>query len=145
MPNWITEGYIEYAKRLPANFQLKLIEVAISKRAAHTNLKKNLAEESEQILAAIPKNSFIIALDEHGVVWDTLKLAKNMQTWQEAYHEISLLVGGPDGLAPECKMRANAIWSLSPLTLPHPLVRIVVAEQIYRAWTILQNHPYHRN
>lgn len=145
MSDWIYAGYSEYAKRLPANWQLQLIEIAMPKRGKNDDLKRLIVAEGEKMLAAIPSDSFVIALDERGKMWRTLELAKQLQVWHETYASISLLIGGPDGLAESCKQRANALWSLSPLTFPHPIVRVIVAEQIYRAWSVLQRHPYHRD
>jgi len=144
MPKWVEDGYCEYAKRLPPNLTLQLLEIAMPKRNKNEDLRRVVEQEGERMLAAIPSDSFVITLDEHGKTWRTLDLAKHLQSWQENYTSVSLLVGGPDGLSLACKKRANFTWSLSSLTLPHPLVRVVVAEQIYRAWSILQNHPYHR-
>ncbi len=130
MPAWVTLGYAEYEKRLPKDYQLSLIELKESK--------------SSKQIESIPKDDFVIALDVKGELWDTHQLADKLHAWHEDSQNISLLVGGPDGLTPEALDRANLKWSLSPLTLPHPLVRVVVAEQLYRAWSILKNHPYHR-
>lgn len=132
MPAWINSGFFEYARRLPKDYQLVLIETPPLRRTKSTNTN-------------IPKNTLIIALDEHGKEWTTLELARKLETWHNEQQDISLLVGGPDGLSPECLKKAQAIWSLSKLTLPHQLVKIFIAEQIYRAWSIISKHPYHRN
>ncbi len=97
------------------------------------------------MLDALPRGAWIIALDEGGEAWNTRRLASEMQAWIRQGRDVALLVGGPDGLAPACRERADRAWSLSPLTLPHALVRIVVAEQLYRAWSLNSNHPYHRD
>lgn len=144
MPAWVETGYQEYAKRLPVIFKLQLIEIATETRTKNADLTKLIAKEGEQMLAAISPTDHIIALDEHGTSWNTHDLAKQLQTWRDHAINISLLIGGPDGLAPSCLQKANQRWSLSALTLPHPLVRIIVAEQLYRAWSILSHHPYHR-
>ena len=96
------------------------------------------------MLSAIPANCFIITLEIDGRPWDTQALSKQLHGWRSIGQDVALLVGGPEGLAPECQALAQQSWSLSPLTLPHPLVRVIVAEQLYRAWSILVNHPYHR-
>jgi 23S rRNA (pseudouridine1915-N3)-methyltransferase len=145
LPQWIEQGFSEYAKRLPANFKLNLIEISAQKRSKNSNVAQILAQESSRILEAIPAKSLIVALDERGTILSTPKLAMKLQNWQENFQSISLLIGGPDGLSKTCLDRASFQWSLSELTLPHHLVRIVVAEQLYRAWSILQNHPYHRD
>jgi 23S rRNA (pseudouridine1915-N3)-methyltransferase len=144
MPTWVTTGFFEYAKRLPKNFQLELIEIAAEKRSKTSAVSRLIFLEGQQILTKIPPQSLIIALDEHGKELDTKNLALSLQKWQTENQHLSLIIGGPDGLAKEVLTKANLVWSLSKLTLPHPLVRIVVAEQIYRAWSILHNHPYHR-
>ncbi|SEH06319.1 23S rRNA (pseudouridine(1915)-N(3))-methyltransferase RlmH [Candidatus Venteria ishoeyi] len=145
MPAWITQGYTEYAKRLPRHCQLKLVEIPLRKRGKNADIKRFQAEEGRKMLAEIPPGALVIALDEHGKHWDTKQFSKKLGNWMEAGRPVALLVGGPEGLAPECKQRAELHWSLSALTLPHPLVRVVVAEQVYRGWTLLNNHPYHRD
>lgn len=145
MPAWISSGFSEYARRIPKDYQLNLIEIPALKRTKSTNIKQIIKEEGLELLAATPKNTLIIALDEHGKEWTTLELTKRLNTWHNEQQDISLLVGGPDGLSPEYLQKAQTIWSLSKLTLPHQLVKIFVAEQIYRAWSIISNHPYHRN
>ena len=144
MPGWVKTGYDEYAKRLPNNFSLKLIEIAPGQRSKSTDPRRAIEEESQKILNAIPNGAHVIALDERGKQWTTLKLADNMRDWMQDGRDVVLLVGGPDGLSKEIKQRAAYLWSLSPLTLPHPLVRVFLAEQIYRAWSVTQGHPYHR-
>ena len=144
MPSWIEQGYAEYAKRLPAECALQLIELPASKRYKNHPIEKIQAEEATRLLSAVPKNGHIIALDERGALWNTQQLAQKLTQWQQDGDDIALLVGGPDGLTAECKQKAKDLWSLSPLTLPHGLVRILIAEQIYRAWSIQQRHPYHR-
>jgi 23S rRNA (pseudouridine1915-N3)-methyltransferase len=143
MPNWVNEGFYEYAKRMPKDYKLQLIEIPAIKRTS--NIQQIQQKESEQMLSRIPKSSLIIALDEHGQQWNTQQLAKQLQNWHDNWREISLLIGGPEGLAPACLAKANLKWSLSSLTLPHAMVRIIVAEQLYRAWSILTKHPYHRD
>lgn len=144
MPAWINLGYEEYAKRLPVDYKLHLVEIDAGKRANPHDLTRQIRAESEQMLAAIPPGSYVIALDVKGRIWDTPTLSKQLEQWHETYRDVCLLIGGPEGLTPECLNRANIKWSLSPLTLPHPLVRVIVAEQLYRGWSILKNHPYHR-
>ncbi|MFT7414481.1 MAG: 23S rRNA (pseudouridine1915-N3)-methyltransferase, partial [Methylophagaceae bacterium] len=103
-----------------------------------------IREEGERILAAIPDSHHVVVLDVQGKSWRTEQLAEQLKSWMADGRDVSLIVGGPDGLTDECLQRADQRWSLSALTLPHPLVRIVLSEQLYRAWTVLQNHPYHR-
>ncbi|MCK5639522.1 MAG: 23S rRNA (pseudouridine(1915)-N(3))-methyltransferase RlmH [Gammaproteobacteria bacterium] len=144
MPAWVESGYGEYAKRLPAECSLKLVEVPLAKRGKNADIARLQQQEAERILNAIPKGAKVVALEVTGKSWSTQKLSGHMQDWLQGGQDIALLVGGPDGLSAECRQRADLLWSLSPLTLPHPLVRIVIAEQLYRAWSIIQGHPYHR-
>jgi 23S rRNA (pseudouridine1915-N3)-methyltransferase len=144
MPAWVSEGYDEFARRLPHECSLKLIEIPAEKRGKNADVQQLMHKEGERLLAAIPKRAQVIALEVTGKPWSTEELAQQLQNWLRSGDDVALLVGGPDGLDPRCLERATARWSLSKLTLPHPLVRIVVAEQLYRAWTILKGHPYHR-
>jgi 23S rRNA (pseudouridine1915-N3)-methyltransferase len=131
MPVWIKTGYEEYAKRFPQECNLNLIAISPRKPEA-------------EILKKIPPRSDIIALDEHGELWDTLTLANHIKQWQMASKDIALLIGGADGFSEKILKKADKQWSLSPLTFPHMLVRVMVAEQLYRALSILSGHPYHR-
>jgi len=144
MPNWVETGYEEYSKRLPPGYTLKLLEISPEKRTKQADIKRITEKEGEKILAAIKPGNLVIALDVLGQSWSTEQLAKALRTWHSESRDVDLLVGGPDGLSPACLQKAQVKWSLSPLTLPHPLVRIILAEQLYRAWSILHNHPYHR-
>ena len=144
MPHWVRSGYDEYARRLPRECCLKLVEIPLSKRRKTQSAGKNRQEEGRAMLAAIPEQATVIALDVQGKAWSTESLATRLQEWLQSGRDIALLVGGPDGLADECLSRADLRWSLSALTLPHALVRVLLAEQLYRAWTVLQGHPYHR-
>lgn len=144
MPKWVQEGYNEYAKRLPKSCELQLIELPMAQRGKTSNADKNKLLEAEKIREKLPKNALLVALDERGESPTTLSLADKLETWMASGQDIALIVGGPDGLAPELLAQAGWKWSLSKLTLPHPLVRVLVAEQIYRAWSLTQNHPYHR-
>ena len=144
MPGWVTEGYEEYAKRLPRECELKLREIAPGQRGKNADIARAIEEEGKKIQSSIPPGDYVVALDLSGREWSTPQLAETLSRWLGGGRNVSLLVGGPDGLAPGCLARADERWRLSALTLPHPLVRIVLAEQLYRAWSILQNHPYHR-
>jgi 23S rRNA (pseudouridine1915-N3)-methyltransferase len=144
MPAWVETGYQEYAKRLPRDFQVQVQELPLGPRGKNASVQKAIAKEGEMMMAAIPAGDKIIALDVLGKPWSTETLAKNLSDWRMEGGNYSILIGGPDGLAPPCLQMAHARWSLSALTLPHPLVRIVLIEQLYRAWTILNNHPYHK-
>lgn len=144
MPTWVEQGFNEYCRRFPADMPLQLTEIAAGKRGKNADIKRILQKEGELTLAAIPKGNRVVTLEVTGAPWDTPKLAKNMQSWQMDGRDVSLLIGGPEGLAPQCIKISEQKWSLSSLTLPHPLVRVIVAESLYRAWSINNNHPYHR-
>jgi 23S rRNA (pseudouridine1915-N3)-methyltransferase len=144
MPAWVESGFQEYTRRLPSECQLKLVEIPAAFRGKNASVEKTKKEEGEKIGRAIPSGSFVIALDVLGKSWSTRELAQQMQRWMSDGRDVSLLVGGPEGLPEACIKRAEARWSLSALTFPHPLVRVILAEQLYRAWSILKNHPYHR-
>ena len=144
MPEWVSQGYEEFARRMPPECRLKLIEIPAAKRTKAVDIKRLLAQEGERKLEALPKNALVVTLDVSGRRWDTQELAQQLDAWMHEGRDIALLVGGPEGLAPACREQADRSWSLSPLTFPHPLVRIIVAEQLYRATTILKHHPYHK-
>lgn len=144
MPNWVNQGYQEYAKRMPSECSLKLVEIAPGKRGKNADITRAMRDEGVKMLNAIPKGAFVIAMEVKGKEWSTEQLSQQMDNWMSSGRDIVLLVGGPEGLAQEALAKADQKWSLSPLTLPHPLVRVVVAEQLYRALSILRNHPYHR-
>ena len=144
MPGWVKTGYAEYAERLPRECALQLTEIPAGKRGPNADINRALREEGERLTAAIPTNCRPIALDERGQAWTTAELAEQLGGWLQDGRDLSLLVGGPDGLDASCRARAERLWALSRLTLPHPLVRVLVAEQLYRAWSLLRNHPYHR-
>lgn len=144
MPAWVTAGYEEYAKRLPPSCSLSLVEIAPGHRGKGADVQRAIQEEGRRVLAAIPARARVVALDERGRAWTTAEVSARLADWLQGGQDVTLLIGGPDGHAPDCRVRAEQLWSLSPLTLPHPLVRIVVAEQLYRAWSLLQGHPYHR-
>ncbi|QKI88562.1 23S rRNA (pseudouridine(1915)-N(3))-methyltransferase RlmH [Thiomicrorhabdus xiamenensis] len=144
MPKWVQDGYQEYAKRLPKACALKLIELPMANRGKSNSVDKMKAEEAKRILEAVPKGARLIVLDEHGQQVTTKGLADKMEDWLGSGQDIALIVGGPDGLEKSLIDQAQWKWGLSKLTMPHPMVRILVAEQIYRAWSVIQNHPYHR-
>jgi len=144
MPIWIESGFKEYAKRLPKNINFKLIEITPATRSKNNNADNYKQKEQEKIEAALSPKSIIIALDERGKSINSQQLANQLQTWNDEQQHISIIIGGADGLNESLKKKANQLWSLSAMTLPHGLVRVMIAEQIYRAWTITQNHPYHR-
>lgn len=144
MPSWVTQGFEEYARRFPRDLSFNLVEIPPGKRGKNADIARILEKEGEQTLAAIPKGNRIVTLEVTGKPWDTPTLAKQLERWQHDGRDVALLVGGPEGLAPACIQASEQKWSLSPLTLPHPMVRIIIAESLYRAWSVNNNHPYHR-
>lgn len=144
MPAWVELGYQEYAKRLPPECTLRLHEIPAGKRGKNADIARLTRQEGEKMAAGIPKGARVVALEVAGKAWSTEQLSGRLDSWMSEGGDVALLVGGPEGLEPALSASADERWSLSPLTLPHPLVRIVLAEQIYRAWSILKGHPYHR-
>ncbi len=144
MPRWVNEAWTEYARRMPPGLSLSLREINLAKRGKNADTKRLTAIESTALYDAMPKRARIIALDVQGQAWSTEKLAANLELWMGEGRDVGFMIGGPDGIAADIMQKADNRWSLGPLTLPHPLVRVVLAEQLYRAWTITQNHPYHR-
>jgi 23S rRNA (pseudouridine1915-N3)-methyltransferase len=144
MPGWVQQGYEEYAKRLPRECELILKEIAPDKRGKNSDIARIIKNEGERMAAAIPQSTHVVTLDIPGKPWTTAELAQAMKRWLESGQNVALLIGGPEGLSDSAKQLARESWSLSKLTFPHPLVRILVAEQLYRAWSLLNNHPYHR-
>jgi 23S rRNA (pseudouridine1915-N3)-methyltransferase len=143
-PAWVDEGAEEYAQRLRGRCTLELKNLPLARRTATTPVERVTHDEGERLLAAVPPGAHVVALLEKGKPWSTKELAAKLDGWMQRGAPVFLLVGGPDGLSAECGARANERWSLSNLTLPHGLVRVVVAEALYRAWSLLGNHPYHR-
>lgn len=143
MPAWVETACAEYIKRMPRELSLEIIEIKPEKRAAGNNTENIQELEAKRILEAVGKD-FLIACDERGQEVTTLQLAEKMQFWQTLGRDASLVVGGADGLHNSLKQRADWLWSLSKLTLPHAFVRVLLCEQLYRACTVNQNHPYHR-
>jgi 23S rRNA (pseudouridine1915-N3)-methyltransferase len=144
MPDWVRQGVEEYSKRLPRELQPQWREIALARRGRAVSAVQARAAEGELMLRALPAADRVIALEVGGVRISTERLAGQLAQWQMSGDNYSFLIGGPDGLSPDCLARADYRWSLSDLTLPHPLVRVVLTEQLYRAWTITVNHPYHR-
>lgn len=145
MPDWVEAGCNEYGKRMPPELRVQCIEIPLGSRGKNQPAAKAIEAESQGILKSVGEQDFVVALDVLGKPMSTEKLAQQLGNWQMNGQDICLVVGGPDGLSQQCLARANMRWSLSDLTLPHPLVRIVLMEQLYRAWTINANHPYHRS
>lgn len=144
MPDWVNEGFEEYRKRLNQDVTLELVEIPAGKRGKNADMARITEKEGELMLAAVQPQDYVITLDVRGQRLSTEKLAQQLEKRLQQGNHVALLVGGPEGLAPECHSKARESWSLSDLTLPHPLVRVLIAEQLYRAWSILKGHPYHR-
>ena len=144
MPAWVTTGFSEYNKRMPREMRVEIVEISIGPRGKGADLKRAIKKEGDAMLSAIPSGDWVVALEVTGKTWSTEQLAEQMESWQLKGRNLCLLVGGPDGLDPRCSAMADQKWSLSALTLPHPMVRILLSEQLYRAWSIIQGHPYHK-
>jgi 23S rRNA (pseudouridine1915-N3)-methyltransferase len=146
MPAWVDAAFDEYAKRMPREMPLQLKELKPAQRSSATgDIARWMQAEAERIEAAVPQGALRVVLDEHGRSFPTRTLADHLKRWRNDGRDIAFIVGGADGLADTVKARADLLWSLSPLTLPHGLVRVVLAEQLYRASSLLAGHPYHRD
>ena len=144
MPAWINAGFEEYAKRMPPECRLQLKEIKPVERSGSKTTETAMAIERERIEAALPKGARIIALDERGLDLSSVQLSQQLMNWQQDGRDVAIVIGGADGLDAEFKTQADMLLRLSSLTLPHGMVRVLLAEQLYRAWSITQNHPYHR-
>jgi len=144
IPAWVTTGFNEYNKRMPGEMSVELIEIPLGHRGKGADLGRAIKREGDAMLALIPATDWVVALEVTGKTWSTEQLAGQMEKWQMNGSNLCLLIGGPDGLDPRCSARSDQKWSLSALTLPHPMVRILLSEQLYRAWTVIQGHPYHK-
>jgi len=144
MPNWVEQGFREYCKRMPGELKMELMEVSINVRGRNP-ANSAVENQGRALLKNISQGDLVVTLEVLGKSLSTEALATKLSSWQMSGRNICLLIGGPDGLSDECLARADFRWSLSDLTLPHPMVRILVMEQLYRAWTINNNHPYHRS
>jgi 23S rRNA (pseudouridine1915-N3)-methyltransferase len=143
MPAWVETACREYIKRMPRELSIEIIEIKPEKRAAGNSTENVQAAESKRILEAVGKD-YLVACDERGTEMTTLQLAEKLQNWQSLGKDVSIVIGGADGLNPELKKQAGLVWGLSKLTLPHAFVRVLLCEQLYRAYTVNTNHPYHR-
>ena len=144
MPSWVTEAFTDYQKRFPPEMKLVLEEIPPVKRNGKNSDNKAKEQEAKLILEALPKKAYIVALDERGKQYTSLEMGDKVGKWQNLGMDVVLIVGGPNGLTDEVRNKANELWSLSKLTLPHPLVRVFLAETIYRGYSIYANLPYHR-
>lgn len=144
MPDWVTSAWDDYAKRLPNDCAIELKEIKAEPRTTGKTTAQMMTAEAKRIQAAIPPHNTVIVLDERGKDLSTKKLAEMLDDWMANQQDITLVIGGPDGIDADFKNSISQKIRLSSLTLPHPMVRVVLIEQIYRAWSILNNHPYHR-
>lgn len=144
MPSWVQDAVSEYSKRMPPHCRFEFREIAAGHRGKNADVDRILQAEGQALLKAIPKDCRVIALDRTGQQFDTPALAGHLRDWMRDGRDTALLIGGPEGLAADVLQKCDATWSLSSLTFAHPLVRVLLAEQLYRAWTIIDNHPYHK-
>jgi 23S rRNA (pseudouridine1915-N3)-methyltransferase len=144
MPEWVNTAWDEYAKRMPADWAITLKEIKPESRTSGKTSQQMMAAESKRIQAAIPELTLRVALDEHGKDLTTQGFATRLQSWHQSHPHITIMIGGPDGLDAELKASCDGLLRLSSMTMPHPMVRVVLIEQLYRAWSILNHHPYHR-
>lgn len=144
MPRWVDTAVGEYTKRLPRELKLQWRDVPLAARGANSNAQQLREREADALLKGVSQADHCVALDGRGKPWATEELAAQLENWMMQGQDLSLFIGGPDGLSDDCLAAAKQRWSLGPLTLPHPLVRVILAEQLYRAWTITIGHPYHR-
>ena len=143
-PAWIETGINQYINRMPRECNVKIVSIPTSKRSKNKTIKQAQVKEQEQLIKHTPKNSYRIALDELGQSWTTNLLAEKLHKWMQSMPRVTFYIGGPDGFSAEFLEKVDFVWSISSLTLPHMLVRVLLAEQLYRALTIIQRHPYHR-
>ena len=143
-PDWVAAGYADYARRLSHWLPLELIEIAPGLRGKNRDAARATSDEGSRVIAALPKSAHVVALDSNGKMFSSEQLAQRMEQWRQQGRDLAFLIGGPEGHAPDVLAAAHEHWSLGPLTLPHMLVRLVVAEQLYRAASLMANHPYHR-
>ncbi len=143
-PGWVAEGFGEYQKRLSHWLPLDLVEVEPGVRGKGRDTQRAMTDEGGRVLAALPKSAHVVALDGRGKMHSSEQLAVRLEHWRGQGRDLAFLIGGPEGHAPDVLQRADETWSLGPLTLPHMLVRLVLAEQVYRAAALLANHPYPR-
>lgn len=145
MPDWVVTAWQDYSQRMPADYALELKEIKPEPRTTGKTVPQMMSAEAKRIEAAIPAHAHVVVLDEKGRNLTTMQLAQQLQQWRDSGNDLAIIIGGPDGLDPDFKQRCPQKIRLSDLTLPHPMVRVLLAEQLYRAWSINHNHPYHRS
>ena len=144
MPAWVDLACTDYLKRMPRELNIQVTAIPLAQRKSRTSTEQLRRQEAALILKKIPPGSFSIALDERGKHWSSLEWSAQLERWMTEHSQVNLVVGGPDGLAEECRQACAQTIALGRMTMPHALVRVVLIEQLYRAWTLLNNHPYHR-
>ncbi len=143
MPDWVSQGFEAFASRMPRELRIELVEIPLAVRGKNSDIERAKNTEGEKLLER-STGDLRVMLDERGKGWTSAQLAAKLEGWKQSGRDVSILVGGPDGHSDAVKASAEQAWSLSNLTLPHALVRVLVAEQLYRAWSLSANHPYHR-
>lgn len=144
MPGWVEQASQDYIKRLPPEIKINIILLPLVKRGKNADIPRIIRDESQNLFEAVPKDSLLVVLDVQGKAVSTMKLSAMLDEWLHNAQDVSIIIGGPDGVSDELLSQAAVKLSLSDLTFPHALVRVIILEQIYRAWSILNNHPYHR-
>jgi 23S rRNA (pseudouridine1915-N3)-methyltransferase len=144
MPRWVDEAFDDYAKRFGRDISFELKEIKPEKRGGGVTAEKGIAAEHARLVAAIPPRAKLVVLDERGKNWTSMQLADAMKDWLAGGDDLCFVIGGADGLSTELKARADLLLQLSAMTLPHGMVRVMLVEQLYRAVSIINNHPYHR-
>jgi 23S rRNA (pseudouridine1915-N3)-methyltransferase len=144
MPGWVEDASQDFVKRMPSEIKINSILLPLIKRGKNPDIPRIVRDESRKLLAAVPKDSVLVVLDVLGKSVTTMKLSSLLETWLQQGQDVSIVIGGPDGVSDELLSNTSLKISLSELTFPHTLVRVILLEQIYRAWSILNNHPYHR-
>jgi len=144
MPAWVDTACADYIKRMPRELPIQITSIALAHRKNNDASKRPKQQESQQILKKLAPGSFNIALDEHGKQWSSIEWSQQLTHWMFEYPRVNLVIGGPDGLAEDCRAACSQTIALGRMTMPHALVRVVLVEQLYRAWTLIQGHPYHR-
>lgn len=143
-PGWAAAGFDDFTRRIRRPVRVELHEIPLGRRRGGEPPDRAVEDEGQRMLKAVPRSARLVALDPKGAAWTTEELGAHLKDWLAEGSDVAFAIGGPDGLAPAVLARADDRWSLGPLTLPHMLVRVILAEQLYRAWSILENHPYHR-
>ena len=144
MPAWVESACADYLKRMPHELNIQLTGIALARRKDGKSVEQHKQQEASQIIKKIPRGSFSIALDERGKQWSSSEWSRQLRSWMQEHPRVNLIIGGPDGLADECREACAQTIALGAMTMPHALVRVVLIEQLYRAWTLLKGHPYHR-